>query len=87
MRATDYKLAQRRTRVFLRGMRSGFASQLPPCLPPFGEVKLIDVLDPSLPATPRNILNLNRQKNLKDLLAKLEADKAAGEPYDCKQTS
>ena len=67
LKAVDYKLAQDRTRVFLRGIRSKLcpSGAVPPPLPPFGHRVLTDFLA-SMPCVDRNKLTKCMAQNLKD---------------------
>ena len=53
-------------------------SMLPPVLDAFGRKHLRQALDPTLPPTLRSNLTQTQQQNLKDILAKIEEDKAVG---------
>ena len=61
--AQDYLLAQRRVRVFLRGTRKSIMS-MPPCLPPFGKLKLRDALNSEFPNVNENHLTPSMRANL-----------------------
>ena len=77
----DYCIPQSRKRVFLRGMRIvflGHGRELPPVLEPFGKRSLEELLDLTLPATPREQLTGPQQTNLMSMLATLKKDKEAG---------
>ena len=67
LKAVDYKLAQDRTRVFLRGIRSTLcpSGAVPPPLPPFGHRVLTDFLA-SMPCVDRKKLTKCMAQNLKD---------------------
>ena len=57
-------LAQQRGRIFLRGLRTSIAPQVPTPLSPFGNRTLQEFLDESLPCIDRNSLTACMQKNL-----------------------
>ena len=77
--AEDYKLAQNRCRVFLRGMRREWCGgQIPPPMAPLGSRTLVEFLDPSAPHTCEENLNPNMQKNLSSVEAKVVTDQAEG---------
>ena len=67
LKAVEYKLAQDRTRVFLRGMRGTLcpSGMVPPPLPPFGHRMLTDFLA-SMPCVDRKKLTKCMAQNLKD---------------------
>lgn len=84
LKAKDYLLAQDRTRVFLRGIRSSLCpnNAVPAVLPAFGHRTLKEFLVEGLPAVSRESLTKCMKKNLcdaqtqlKDLLAKGQLDK------------
>ena len=54
---------QSRVRVFLRGMRKKFASEVPAPLAPFGERSIRDLLG-RFPCTPRTVWTKTQQRNL-----------------------
>ena len=56
MDAKDYRLVQTRGRVFLRGLRKSFGSNVPPALPPFRSLPSKEFLDPVMPAVDRTTL-------------------------------
>ena len=66
LRAEDYKLAQERSRVFLRGIRRTTAA-LPSVLAPFGEAKLGDFLNLQLPYTRRDSIHEGKRNNLSEI--------------------
>ena len=66
LRAEDYKLAQERNRVFLRGIRRTTAA-LPSVLKPFGEAKLGDFLNFQLPYTRRDSIHEGKRNNLSEI--------------------
>ena len=66
LRAEDYKLAQERNRVFLRGIRRATAA-LPSVLKPFGEAKLGDFLNFNLPYTRRDEIPEGKRNNLSEI--------------------
>lgn len=77
--ARDYKLAQNRCRVFLRGMRRSWCGgQIPPPVGPLGPRTLVEFLDPRAPHTCDDELTPNMQNNLSSVEAKVEADQAEG---------
>ena len=65
LHAKDYSLAQSRTRVFLRGLRSLCCPMgMPDPLPPTGARKLIEFLNTNLPAAdPNNDMTPNMKNN------------------------
>lgn len=77
--AKDYKLAQNRCRVFLRGMRREWCGgQIPPPVAPLGSRTLVEFLDPRAPHTCDDELTRNMQNNLSSVEAKVVADQAEG---------
>ena len=66
LRAEDYKLAQERNKVFLRGLRKTTAP-LPSVLAPFGEAKLEDFLNLQLPSTLRHDIHEGKRNNLSEI--------------------
>ena len=81
LKARDYCLAQDRTRVFLRGIRSSLcpAGEVPPVLPPFGQRDLKEFLAPGLPPVDRKALTKCMQKNLQDAQEQLRQLHAEGQ--------
>lgn len=74
LKAKDYLLAQDRTRVFLRGIRSSLCPDnvVPAVLPPFGQKSLKEFLCPGIGALKRESLTACMQKNLKDAQSQLK---------------
>ena len=68
LKAKDYCLAQDRTRVFLRGVRSSLcpATGVPEVLPAFGSKTLKEFLVPGMPPVDRATLTTCMRKNLDD---------------------
>ena len=60
LHARNYRLAQQRTRVFLRGVRLSYSSVVPDPLTPFGELPLRAFLNPELPSVDRAALTVSR---------------------------
>eukprot|EP00959_Pyramimonas_sp_CCMP1952_P077775 1625788-Pyramimonas_sp.AAC.1 len=77
LKASDYMLAQNRTRVFLRGLRKTCCpdrATIPSAMPPLGPRPLKDFLNMCLPNTDVKTLAPQLQKNLKDMEKKLKTD-------------
>lgn len=74
LKAKDYLLPQDRTRVFLRGIRSGLCPDnvIPEVLPAFGSKSLKEFLSPGIPSVNRGSLTSCMQKNLKDAQGQLK---------------
>ena len=67
LQAQDFCLAQKRCRVFLRGIRRSVGSgTVPEPLEPFGKKMLRDFLNPKLPSVNWSGLTTTMNKNLKD---------------------
>ena len=66
LQATDFRLPQQRTRVFLCGARKTVASCVPDALPPLGPLSLRLFLKEKVPCVQTKSLTANMQKNLKD---------------------
>ena len=80
LKAQDYRLAQQRTRVFLRGLRTSCGSgQVPAPLEPFGPKTLMEFLDPRLPSVNWGELTNIMTQNLKDAKAALKDMVTTGE--------
>ena len=62
--ALDFNLAQARSRVFIRGMRTSLGSAVPPPLPPFGHKKLQDFILEGLPPVQDAQLTAHMKRNL-----------------------
>ena len=75
--ATDYLCPQTRTRVFLRGLRTCVASEVPSPLPAFGHRSLVDALG-RFPHTPRSEFTMQQRTNIKTYEAKIRELYAAG---------
>ena len=78
LNASDYKLAHKRNRVFLQGIRRCVVDVVPPPLPSFGTAKLRDFLKPDLPNTPRSDLTPQMQANLISYEEMLKKELTAG---------
>lgn len=73
LKAQDYRLAQQRTRVFLRGLRTCCGSgQVPAPLEQFGPKTLVEFLNPNLPSVNWGELTNIMSQNLKDAKAALK---------------
>ncbi|CAK8987073.1 Modification methylase Sau96I (M.Sau96I) (Cytosine-specific methyltransferase Sau96I) [Durusdinium trenchii] len=64
--ACDYLLAQQRTRIFLRGLRTTIAAGIPAPLSPFGRRDLSEFLDHGLEPIDTSTLTEVMRKNLED---------------------
>ena len=72
LKAQDYRLAQQRTRVFLRGMRTSCGcGEVPAPLEPFGPKTLMEFLNPHVPSVNWCQLTNIMTQNLKDAKATL----------------
>ncbi|CAK9082143.1 Modification methylase DsaV (M.DsaV) (Cytosine-specific methyltransferase DsaV), partial [Durusdinium trenchii] len=80
LKAQDYMLAQQRTRVFLRGMRTCFGMGIvPPPMATFGPRPLVEFLDFSLPSVDWSGLTATMTQNLKDSLEAMKTMLQTGE--------
>ena len=75
---TGYMCPQTRVRVFLRGLRTDFATEVPAPLPPFGRRKLREVLGKKCANIKRSELSQNFKKNLEAFEEKIRASFARG---------
>ncbi|CAE7521126.1 mthTIM [Symbiodinium sp. CCMP2592] len=86
LRAQDFRLAQKRTRVFLRGLRRCFG-EVPNPLAPMGEMPLEGFLKPNLPPVNRSSVTACIRRNLKDaereLLQKWDSGELSAEDIIC----
>lgn len=81
LKAKDYLLAQDRTRVFLRGIRSSLCpnNEIPAVLPAFGHKTLKDFLAQGQPPVNRESLTICMKKNLADAQIQLKEFLAKGQ--------
>ena len=86
LRAQDFRLPQKRTRVFLRGLRRCFG-EVPAPLPPMGEMPLEAFLKPNLPPVNRASVTACIRHNLKDaereLLKKWDSGELSAKDIVC----
>ena len=78
----NYLHPQTRVRVFIRGLRKVICQCVPPPLQSFGRRSLKEALGLS-PYTPRNVLSVPQQQNLKDAEAEAKKLHAAGKVNLC----
>ena len=86
LRAQDFRLPQKRTRVFLRGLRRCFG-EVPAPLAPMGELPLEAFLKPNLPPVNRASVTACIRRNLKDaereLLQKWDSGELSAKDIIC----
>ena len=86
LRAQDFRLPQKRTRVFLRGLRRCFG-EVPAPLAPMGELPLEAFLKPNLPPVNRASVTACVRRNLKDaereLLQKWDSGELSAKDIIC----
>ena len=79
LNARDYRLAQNRCRVFLRGMRTSFCGPtVPPVAASLGKLHLADFLDASAAATPVRALTPHMKTNLRGMEKRIRFDREQG---------